>query len=147
MIICEFEDGRKVALRHAVVDTIVLKEKEILLVKRAARLVEGGKWGLVGGYVDRDETLEQAVRREVLEETGYSVENVEFLWFIDNPNRPNEDRQNIAFVFVCRVAQKTGEADDESEEQQWFPLDALPSKDMLAFDHYDTIQNFLELNR
>jgi hypothetical protein len=50
MITCYFEDGNKALLRHTVVDVLVLNDKnELLMVKRTAKLVEGGKWGIIGG--------------------------------------------------------------------------------------------------
>lgn len=144
MLKCVFENGNEASLRHAVVDTIVLRGEEILLVKRAASLIEGGKWGLVGGYVERDETLAQAVSREVLEETGYSVTHPQLLTIRDNPDRPNEDRQNIAFVFVCEAGEKVGDADAESEEQKWFSLSDLPNAAQFAFDHFQDVELYLE---
>jgi ADP-ribose pyrophosphatase YjhB (NUDIX family) len=60
MINCQFEDGCPVKLRHACVDVIVLRDNKILLLKRAAKypgMPEVGKWGLVGGYMDRVKLL------------------------------------------------------------------------------------------
>lgn len=142
MISCEFEDGGKASLRHVVVDTIVTKGNQILLAKRASHLSSPGKYGLIGGFVDRDETATQAVAREILEETGYSS-TVEFLFcIVDNPQRPQEDRQNIAFVYVARAGEKTGEPDNESKEIAWFDLDNLPPKESFAFDHYEDIERY-----
>ncbi len=140
MITCNFEDGNKASLRHVVIDTLVLKDNEILLVKRTAKLLEGGKWGLVGGFVDRDETLPQAVAREVMEETGWKIKDPVLLKINDDPNRPKEDRQNVAFVYFCNATDKTGEADWESVEQRWFSFDELPDKGNIAFDHAENIQ-------
>jgi ADP-ribose pyrophosphatase YjhB (NUDIX family) len=140
MIQCTFEDGNKASLRHVVVDTIVVKDGKILLVKRTAKLLEGNKWGLVGGFVDRDETTKQAVAREALEETGWKVENIRLFKINDNPIRPQEDRQNIAFVYVCEAAEKVGEGDWESDECRWFDLDDVPGRETVAFDHFDHIE-------
>lgn len=140
MITCSFEDGGKTSLRHAVVDTLVLQDDKILLVKRTGKLLEGGKWGLVGGFVDRDETLAQAAEREVFEETGWKVSNLTLLAINDKPNRPKEDRQNIAFVYICQATEQTGEPDWESDDIQWYPLNQLPSRENLAFDHADNIE-------
>lgn len=139
MITCHFEDGNKALLRHVVVDTLVLQDNKVLLVKRTGKLLEGGKWGLVGGFVDRDETIAQAVEREIYEETGWNVKDLQLLRIVDDPNRPKEDRQNIAFKYICQAVDKTGEADWESDDQQWFSLSELPAKDQIAFDHYDDI--------
>lgn len=140
MINCEFENGSKASLRHIVVDNLVLKNDKILLVKRANGLPEGGKWGLVGGFVERNETLEEAVKREIFEETGYTVDSTTLLRINDNPNRPREDRQNISFVYFCFAGEKNGVADKESDSQEWFPLSALPPEDEFAFDGRSNIE-------
>ena len=140
MINCEFENGNKVSLRHVVVDNLVIKDGKILLVKRTKKLLEGGKWGVVGGFVERDETIKQAAAREILEETGYGVKDITLLRVIDLPDRPGEDRQNITFVSFCTAGEKIGSADDESETQEWFDLSSMPPKEEFAFDHYGDIE-------
>ena len=144
MITCAFENGHHAALRHVVVDNLVLEGDRILLVKRAAKLLEGGKWGLVGGFVDRDETIRQAAAREIMEETGYEVADITLFRIIDTPDRPGEDRQNIAFVHLCVAGRQTGTPDWESTEIRWFPLSALPAEQEFAFDHYGNIRLYRE---
>ena len=142
MITCSFEDGNKASLRHVVVDVLVIKENKILLVKRAQKLLEGGKWALVGGYIERDENLHEGAKREIFEETGYTVTDISLLTVRDNPDRPHEDRQNISFVFFCTALEKEGEADDESDEQRWFGFDEIPEN--LAFDHALDVELYLK---
>jgi ADP-ribose pyrophosphatase YjhB (NUDIX family) len=142
MISCSFEDGKKALLRHTVVDILVIKDDKILLVKRAPHLLCGGKYGLIGGYVDRDENVSQAAQREILEETGYTSKIKEFFKIKDNPDRAQEDRQNIAFVFIAEAIEQVGEPDNESTEVKWFNLDNLPHPDEFAFDHYEDIQQY-----
>lgn len=145
MITCEFENGNKATLRHAVVDNVVIKDGKILLAKRAPHLLEGGKWGLIGGYMERDETISQAVQREIHEETGYEVHDITLLRIIDDPNRPfDANRQNIAFVHFCTAGEKTGTADDESTERRWFPLNEIPADSDIAFDHASNIALYRE---
>lgn len=139
MITCAFENGNPGELRHVTVDTLVVRDNQILLVKRAARFVEGGKWALPGGYVDRDETVTQAAKREVLEETGWRTATITLLAIRDDPDTPGDDRQNISFMYFATVSEKTGDADNESEDVQWFPLDKLPSSMQIAFDHQEII--------
>src|SRR5436305_1720375 len=90
MIKCTFEDGNEASLRHITVDVIVVKDGRILLTKRNAKLLEGGKWGLTGGFMDRNETLKQAGEREVMEESGWKIRNLTLLTLRDNPDRPKE---------------------------------------------------------
>jgi 8-oxo-dGTP diphosphatase len=140
MIRCTFEHGHKASLRHVVVDGIVVKDGQILLVKRSKKLLEGGKWALPGGFMDRDETVAQTVSREIMEETGWTVKDLQLFRINDNPSRPGEDRQNVVFIYLCTSTEKTGEPDWESDEQQWFDLSKLPDNDQIAFDHAASIE-------
>jgi 8-oxo-dGTP diphosphatase len=149
MISCTFENGHATSnLRHVCVEAIVINEKnQLLLVKRAAHLLNGGKYGIPGGFVDRDETTEQAVLRELKEETGYNGE-VQFLFqIVDNPDRPKEDRQNISFRYVVDVI--SGEMKDNSEvsEIKWFDLDSLPPEEEHAFDHFESVQLYVDFKK
>lgn len=144
MINCEFEDGGKASLRHAVVDAILIKNGKILLVKRGTfsgkPLLESGKWALIGGFMERNETIKETAKREALEETGWELENLNLFRIIDNPDRPAEDRQNIAFVVVAEAKQKNDANSEEVREMKWFDPDSLPPKEQIAFDHGDNLE-------
>jgi 8-oxo-dGTP diphosphatase len=140
MITCTFENGNQNSLRHVTVGCLVMKDGKILLGKRAQGLLEAGKWCLLGGYANRDETMLETGIRETMEESGWVVRNLQLLRINDNPDRPHEDRQNVDFIYIADAVEKTGEKDWESEEVKWFPLDALPSDDQIAFDHLDSIK-------
>ena len=71
------------------------------LVKRI-KPFQKGKWGLVGGFIDRNETIKQAAAREVFEETGWRIENLKLLRLKDWPDRLHEDRQNISCSLLQR---------------------------------------------
>lgn len=144
MIKCRFEDGGEALLRHVTVDVLVIDGKKILFIKRAKHLTQGGKWGLVGGYLDRDERVRDAVIREVEEESGYQVSDLTLLTIRDNPDRRGEDRQNVSFVFFCKVGERVGEHDTEVDEVKWFDLDDLPDPSQIAFDHYSSIELYKE---
>jgi 8-oxo-dGTP diphosphatase len=140
MITCTFENGNQNSLRHVTVGCLVMKDDQILLAKRAEGLLEAGKWCLLGGYANRDETTEETGIRESMEESGWEVNNLRLLRINDNPNRPHEDRQNIDFIYIADAVEETGEKDWESDEVRWFPLDNLPPSDEIAFDHEDSIR-------
>lgn len=76
MITCTFEKGYQARLRHVVVHALVIKDGKILLVRRAPELLNGNLWGMPGGFLNRDETAEQGVLRELKEETGWEGEVV-----------------------------------------------------------------------
>jgi 8-oxo-dGTP diphosphatase len=129
MITCTFENGNQNSLRHVTANAMVIKDGKILLARRSEGLLEAGKWGLLGGYMNRDETTAECAVREAKEESGW-----------DNPERPHEDRQNVEFVYFADVVAKTGEPDSESTEIRWFALNDLPVADEIAFDHGEDIE-------
>jgi ADP-ribose pyrophosphatase YjhB (NUDIX family) len=147
MITCKFENNDNALLRHVTVDCLVLREGKILLAKRSDQLLEGNKWSLIGGFVERDESLIQAAEREIMEETGWKSKNIKLLRIKDSPNRPKEDRQNISFVYICDAVEKIGEKDAESNATEWFDLTNLPHKEDFAFDHFDDIEFYLSGSR
>jgi 8-oxo-dGTP diphosphatase len=140
MIACEFENGNKASLRHVCTDAIVIKDGQIVLVKRASELQEGGKWALPGGFMERDETITQTVAREVQEETGWTVHSLRLFAVNTGPSQRGTDRQNVVFIYLCEAGSKTGESDRESDEIKWYDLDGLPSADDMAFDHLEVIE-------
>ena len=144
MITCYFEDNHKTLLRHVVVDNLLIDKNKILLVKRGPKYLEPNKWGLPGGFVDRDETTSQAAQREVLEETGYKTKVIDLFRIVDSPDRPKEDRQNIALVYLLKPLKKIGQSDHEVTDVKWFDLNKLPKPEKIAFDHYDNIKLYLK---
>ncbi|KKQ01418.1 MAG: NUDIX hydrolase [Parcubacteria group bacterium GW2011_GWA2_36_24] len=141
MITCYFEKSKTpVNLRHVVVDMLVVKDKQILLVKRGGKWLERGKWALPGGFLDMNETGEQAALRELKEETGYTGKIIKLFQIVDNPRRRHEDRQNVSLVYLVKPLEKVGGSDDEIAEIKWFDLDKLPSAQDFAFDHLETIK-------
>ena len=145
MITCYFEKTKKPScLRHVVVDMLVVKDRQILLVKRSGKWLETGKWALPGGFLDRDETCKQAAIRETREETGYDAQVVKLFMVNDNPKRPNElDRQNVSLVYLMKIIQRVSGFDEEISEIKWFGLDDLPPAKDMTFDHREMIKKYL----
>ena len=106
--------------------------------------MEAGKWALLGGFLSRDETIEQALRREIKEESGFEVTNLRLLHIKDNPDRPAEDRQNIEFVYLADATKKVSESDEEVSALVWFSLDTLPPEEEIAFDHGDDLKIYAD---
>lgn len=143
MLTCYFENGGKDSFRHVVTHAIVEKNGALLLVKRAHTLLEGGKWALPGGFLGRDETAEQGVLRELQEETGWTGEVVALFRLNSRPDRPREDRQNVAFEFIIKPVKQVGTPDAESLKVEWIPIEKLLPLNEFAFDHGDTIERYL----
>ncbi len=144
MITCTFENNNKASLRHITVNAIVVKNNQVLLGKRGTfngkPILESGKWGLLGGFFGRNENLIEAVKREVMEESGWEIDSLQLFRINDNPNRPKEDRQNVDIIFIANAVKQTKTSDEEVSKLQWFDLDKLPAKEEIAFDHGDAVE-------
>ena len=147
MITCTFENGNTASLRHVTVACLVLKAGEILLAKRSYRLAEGGKWCLPGGYMDQGETTLGATRREVREETGCEIENIQLLGINDSPARPGASNQTVDFIYFADVVSQGDAHDWETAELAWFPLTKLPQSEEIAYDHLDSINLYISYLR
>ena len=151
MITCTFENGYKAKLRHVVVHAIIEMDGKLLLEKRTGDLLESGKWSLPSGFLDRDETAGECIIREVKEETGWDSEVISLFRINTKPDRPHEDRQNVAIEFLVRPLRKTGEPDTESSEVEWIPIDKLipllSASRRIAFDHGETISLYLKYRK
>jgi 8-oxo-dGTP diphosphatase len=122
------------------VDAIVVAKKtlQILLIKRGIEPFLG-MWALPGGFVDIDETLEEACRRELSEETGLIAGNLTQFKAFDAVGRDPRGR-TISVVFYTFIDNPENvEGMDDAASAQWFPLNRLPG---LAFDHEEVISEF-----
>ncbi len=141
MITCTFENGNEGLLRHVTVGAIVINDNnEVLLVKRAPHLINGNRYALPGGYLDRNETTEQGALRELKEETGYEGKVVKLFQIIDSPSRPKEDRQNVDFKYIVELTGGDKKDNNEVSSIEWVSLDELPHEDMRAFDHMESVE-------
>ncbi|MEK7165457.1 MAG: NUDIX hydrolase [Patescibacteria group bacterium] len=146
MLSCTFEDGGKASFRHVVLHAIVEKDNKLLLEKRAGDILETGKWALPGGFLDRDETASMGILRELKEETGWKGKIIKLFRINTNPNRPKEDRQNVALEFIIKPLQQESAGDSESSKVEWIPIENLRLEE-LAFDHGETIKLYLKYRR
>ena len=124
------------------VDMVVVASshpRSVLLIKRKNEPF-AGKWALPGGFVDMNESLENAAARELLEETRLSLANMEQFKTYGNVDRDPRGR-NIAVVFYSVIPEAvTVTGSDDAAEAKWFDVTDLPE---LAFDHNRIITDFL----
>ncbi len=109
------------------VAVLVGRGLEVLLGRRGAHTREPGKWSFPSGFVERGERVEDAARRETLEETGLSVELGPVLTVISSPDEPV-----VLVVFPATAVAGEPCAADDLTEVGWWSLEALPD---LAFPH------------
>jgi 8-oxo-dGTP diphosphatase len=116
-----------------VIFTLQERELHVLLVKRKHWPFEG-RWAIPGGFVNLNESLETAARRELEEETGVRNIYLEQLYTFGDPKRDPRTRViSVAYIALVSADTQTLRVSDESTDVRWFPVRALPGP--LAFDH------------
>lgn len=122
------------------VDAVVFRRSapgiSVLLIERRNDPFKG-YWALPGGFVDMEETLEEAVSRELAEETGLKNIELEQLQAFSAIGRDPRGR-TISVVF-WGILQNDLEpvSGDDAAEARWFNINNLPN---LAFDHDEVLQ-------
>ncbi len=124
------------------VDAVVFSFKRdvgvrVLLIKRKAEPFIH-RWVLPGGFVENDESLERAVRRELLEETHLKINYLEQFFTFGRPERDPRGRViSVAFFGLVKPGRTYVSGNDDAEEADWYPADNLPD---LAFDHLRIVE-------
>ncbi|MEZ4649244.1 MAG: orotate phosphoribosyltransferase [Candidatus Eisenbacteria bacterium] len=95
-------------------------------------------WALPGGFVEENESLEDAVRREIEEETSLQIARLQQLHTYSGPDR--DPRFATATCVFVAAAHGEFHAGDDALRGRLFPLDALPAD--VVFDHAQIIQDF-----
>jgi len=100
-------------------------------------------WALPGGFILEKESLEDAVKRELQEETGIRVSYLEQLYTFGKPGRdPRQRVISVAyFALVKSSLYQELKASTDAEDVNWFTIKKLPP---LAFDHREILQTAIE---
>ena len=113
----------------------------VLLIKRGIEPFKS-KWALPGGLVEDDESLEQAVERELKEETGVKINYLEQLYTFGSPKRDPRNRViSVTYYGLVRPGNFDLKADTDASDAAWFNIKILPE---LAFDHAMIIEKSID---
>ena len=134
--------------RVVVVGLIYNARGEWLLCKMPPdRGVFPGQWGLPGGGIEPGEQAEEALRRELREEIGLEVSNIEPMLFTDglyNKRFPGGLQRPIYMIFLvykCRAAGEIVTLNPEFEDYAWVAQDDLGKYDL----NVETVKTFSKL--
>lgn len=124
----------------ATVGAILVKEGKILLQLRNHGPFENA-WCLPGGHIEFGESVEEAVKREVKEETGLDMEDIRFFHYYTEHYK-NMDWHAVALIFIARVRGEEVLQEEEVKELRWF----FPEETRelaFAFEHRRIIDDFI----
>lgn len=111
------------------------QDMKLLLVQRAME-PEKGKWSLMGGFVQPDESFEEAASRVLKKLTGLEGVYMEQLYAFSDPHRdPIERTASVAFFSLIDINQYTKQISHEYHAE-WFSLNKIPP---VIFDHKEMI--------
>jgi 8-oxo-dGTP diphosphatase len=132
-----YEFARPALAVDVVVFALDEENLQVMLIQRDLIPFEG-RWALPGGFVRVDETLAEAARRELQEETGLKDIFLEQLFtFGDLDRDPRERVVTVAYYALVNLAGHDVLASTDARNAAWFPVDDLPK---LAFDHEEILQ-------
>ena len=122
---------------------VITKEKEptVLLIQRGHEPFKG-QWAFPGGFMNMDETTEQCAVRELEEETGLKVSNIQQIGAYSKVDRDPRGRTvTVAYLAIIDKPEAVKGLDDAAKAQ-WFPISNLPK---LAFDHEEIMRDAIKL--
>ena len=127
-----YEHPRPSVTVDLVIFTIAEHDLKVLLIRRAQEPFKN-KWALPGGFVEMDESLEEAAARELKEEASVSNVYLEQLYTFGEPKRDPRGRViSVAYFALVDASQQNIRAADDAAEAQWHSVFKPPK---LAFDH------------
>ena len=132
------------------VDAVVVQSGHVLLVRRRAAPGKG-LWAMPGGFINQQERIEDAVIRELREETGIKVPDPVLRGSIvardvfDDPNRSARGR-TITHAFLFKLKDDTSlprvKGMDDADKARWIPIIDLKRENFFE-DHIDIINNLI----
>jgi 8-oxo-dGTP diphosphatase len=124
------------------VDAVVIRDGKVLLVKRRNEPYKG-MFALPGGFVEYGERTEEAVLRELKEETDMEGEIAKLVGVFSDPQR-DPRKHVVSIAYLVEPHSERAKAGDDAVDCQWIDTGNLGK---LAFDHAEIIKKALEMIR
>ncbi|NHI92695.1 MAG: NUDIX hydrolase [Candidatus Lokiarchaeota archaeon] len=133
---------KKKRFPRVTIDAIIMENGKILLIQRGKPPFIGS-WALPGGHIDLGEIVEDAVIREIKEETNAEVKIDKLFNVYSHPDRDPRGHY-ITIVYSCSIKDKNQKilGGDDAIKAQFFDIEEI-NKIKLAFDHKEIINDFL----
>ncbi len=126
------------------VDAVIFSKSDagldVLLIRRANEPFKD-RWAFAGGFVNIDELIDDAVYRELKEETSISNVTLKRFDIFDALDRdPRERTVSVVYYGFIDGSNEPVKAGDDAKEAKWFSVNNLPE---LAFDHSVILKKIL----
>ena len=122
---------------------VVTRTGKVLLIQRGFQPYKGS-WAFPGGFMNMDETTDECAKRELLEETGLTVDSLKLVGVYSKVDRDPRSRVITTAYITIIDDVKDVKGSDDATNAQWFSVEALPP---LAFDHDEIMKDALEIYR
>lgn len=121
------------------VDGIIKKDNKIVLIRRKFEPFKN-YWALPGGFVEYNEKTENAVIREIFEETGLKTRIKKLIGVYSDPTRDPRGH-TVSIVYELEILKGEMIFGDDASDVNFFNINELPDK--LSFDHEKIIKDYL----
>ena len=123
------------------VDVILQRDSKVLMVRRRKDPFKD-RLALPGGFVNEGETVEEAMKREAIEETSLEVEPVDILGVYSDPKR--DPRKHIlSVVFIGIIVGGSEKAGDDAASIEWVKISDIQQQH-IAFDHAQILLDYCQ---
>jgi 8-oxo-dGTP diphosphatase len=123
------------------VDVILQRDSKVLMVRRRKDPFKD-RLALPGGFVNEGETVEEAMKREAIEETSLEVEPVDILGVYSDPKR--DPRKHIlSVVFIGIIVGGSEKAGDDAASIEWVKISDIQQQ-QIAFDHAQILHDYCQ---
>jgi len=140
-----FMEIRKSNRPYLAVRAIISNESgDVLILKRAGTKHGNGKWCLPGGNVENGQTINEAVVREIEQETSLICKEIDFLFYLENLPSEESELHYINLAFRCTAEGKV-QLNHESSDYAW--IDSISMINYkIAFSNDEMLRRYWYLN-